>query len=69
MKWTMGLLLLAAAGCGYRQTRMVACPNNGCAQTYASSSPQGLRTNPPPERVAPMPEPTLPPPEAPTPIP
>ena len=43
MKWTLGLLLLvAAAGCGYRQTRMVACPETGCGHQYAAAtSPQG----------------------------
>jgi hypothetical protein len=43
MRWTLGLLLLAGAGCGYRQTKMVACPETGCSQTYAESSPEGLR--------------------------
>ena len=42
MRWTLGLLLLSAVGCGYRQTKMVACPETGCPPTYASSSPQGL---------------------------
>ncbi len=42
MKWTLGLLLLGAVGCGYRQTKMVACPETGCPGNYASSSPQGL---------------------------
>jgi hypothetical protein len=42
MKWTLGLLLVGAVGCGYRQTRMVACPETGCPATYASSSPEGL---------------------------
>jgi hypothetical protein len=51
MKWTIGLLLLAAAGCGYRQTKMIACPETGCGNQYAASaSPEGLpspRTTPP----------------------
>ena len=50
MRWILGLSLLGAVGCGYRQTKMVACPENGCPQTYASSSPQGLpgpTANPP----------------------
>lgn len=42
MRWTLGLLLLSAVGCGYRQTRMVACPETGCPQSYASASPEGL---------------------------
>ena len=42
MRWTLGLLLLASAGCGYRQTRMVACPETGCPRNMASASPQGL---------------------------
>ena len=43
MKWTLGLLLVGAVGCGYRQTRMVACPETGCPDSYtASASPQGL---------------------------
>lgn len=42
MRWTLGLLLVGAVGCGYRQTRMVACPETGCPNNYASSSPQGL---------------------------
>ena len=32
MRWMLGLLLLAAAGCGYRQTKMAACPETGCPQ-------------------------------------
>jgi len=51
MKWTLGLLLLAAAGCGYRQTKMVACPETGCGHTYAATaSPEGTvaPTTPPP---------------------
>lgn len=61
MRWTLGLLLIASAGCGYRQTKMVACPETGCTQNYASASPEGL---PGPgerareERVAPLPPPT-----------
>lgn len=80
MRWTLGLLLLAAAGCGYRQTKMVACPETGCAPTYAESSPEGLRgpgaraaqptaaevglPNPPPP-VTPLPEHEPPPPTPP----
>ncbi|HEX9103207.1 MAG TPA: hypothetical protein VF997_13440 [Polyangia bacterium] len=51
MKWTLGLLLLTAAGCGYRQTRMVACPDSGCGHQFARTSPQGTvapRPAPPP---------------------
>jgi hypothetical protein len=37
MRWMLGLLLLAAAGCGYRQTKMAACPDTtGCPQYRAS---------------------------------
>ena len=57
MKWTLGLLLLAAAGCGYRQTKMVACPETGCGNTYAATaSPQATvaPTTPAPQ---PLPEP------------
>ena len=43
MRWTLGLLLLAAAGCGYRQTKMVACPETGCPPSVRASSPEGLR--------------------------
>lgn len=61
MKWTLGLLLLVAAGCGYRQTRMVACPDNGCGHAYtAQASPQGTvapRPAPPPPAPMPLPEP------------
>jgi hypothetical protein len=67
MRWTIGLLLLAAAGCGYRQTRMVACPETGCGNQYAASaSPEGLpapRTTPPP----PLPAASPPPPSGPLP--
>ena len=42
MRWTLGLLLLGAAGCGYHQTKMVACPAPGCAVDYAEASPEGL---------------------------
>lgn len=38
MKWMLGLLLLAAAGCGYRQTRMAACPETGCPQYQANAN-------------------------------
>ena len=63
MRWTAGLLLLAAAGCGTSQTKMVACPETGCPESYASSSPQGTRYTPPKAKPAPMPmESTLPPP-------
>ena len=81
MRWTLGLLLVAATGCGYRQTKMVACPGTGCAQTYAESSPEGLRgpgehpavsTTPaevglpnPPPPIAPLPESEPPPPAPP----
>ncbi len=41
-KWTLGLLLVAAAGCGYPETRMVACPGAGCSVSYAEQSPEGL---------------------------
>jgi len=59
MKWTLGLLLLAAAGCGYRQTKMVACPETGCGNTYAATaSPQGtVAPTPPPPAPQPLPEP------------
>ena len=59
MKWTLGLLLLAAAGCGYRQTRMVACPDTGCGHTYAAtSSPEGtVAPTVPPPAQQPLPEP------------
>lgn len=54
MRWTLGLLLLGAVGCGgYRQTRMVACPDTGCPPTYAESSPEGLKG--PREKKAPPP--------------
>ena len=42
MRWTLGLLLLAAAGCGYHQTKMVACPETGCETSYAARSPEDL---------------------------
>jgi hypothetical protein len=42
MRWTLGLFLLGAVGCGYHQTKMVACPEGGCAPSYASASPEGL---------------------------
>jgi hypothetical protein len=42
MKWALGLLLLVTAGCGYRQTKMVACPDTGCGHVYAArQSPEG----------------------------
>ena len=53
MKWTLGLLLVGAVGCGYRQTRMVACPETGCPATYASSSPEGLARAKADERMTP----------------
>ena len=82
MRWTLGLLLLGAVGCA-GQTRMVACPDNGCPETYAaSSSPQGLpaprakkrepvmeSTLPPEPPLAPEPDTTPPPPEPPVPSP
>ena len=59
MRWTLGLLLLASAGCGYRQTRMVACPETGCPHTYASASPEGLAgPGTREEKVEPLPPPT-----------
>jgi hypothetical protein len=81
MRWTLGLLLFAAAGCGYRQTKMVACPETGCAPDYASSSPQGLpaprvvrptageEMMPPVSPQAPLPDTTPPPPPLPEPAP
>lgn len=59
MKWTLGLLLLAAAGCGYRQTKMVACPDTGCGHTYAATaSPEGtVAPTTPPPGPPPLPEP------------
>ncbi len=42
MKWTLGLLLLAGAGCGYKETKMVACPEPGCTTTWQARSPNGL---------------------------
>ena len=42
MRWTLGLLLLAAAGCGYHQTKMVACPETGCETSFAARSPEDL---------------------------
>lgn len=57
MRWMLGLLLLAAAGCGYRaETKMVACPETGCPRNLASSSPQGLGYTP----VQPAPPPATP---------
>jgi hypothetical protein len=64
----MGLLLLAAAGCGYRQTKMVAMnPTTAPGDlpeyrgAYLSPAPR-----PPEAPVVPPPEPTvLPPPEEP----
>jgi hypothetical protein len=81
MKWTLGLLLLGAVGCGYRQTGMVACPETGCPQNYASSSPEGLpgpKAHPQPAPlddsavvpappIEPLPDPTPMPTPAPTP--
>ena len=43
MKWTLGLLLVGLAGCGYHESRMVACPETGCPGTYAAVSPEGTR--------------------------
>ena len=63
MRWTLGLLLLAATGCGYRQTKMVACPETGCPESFAKVSPQGTRYTPP--KAEPLPLDTLPPPSAP----
>ena len=60
MRWTLGLLLLAAAGCGYRQTKMVACPETGCPESFAKVSPEGTRYTPPKARPVSM-ESTLPP--------
>lgn len=59
MKWTLGLLLLVAAGCGYRETRMVACPDTGCGHTYAATaSPEGtVAPREPAVRPAPLPAP------------
>jgi hypothetical protein len=48
MKWTMGLWLVAAAGCGYGQTKMAACPPTGCANQYAATSPESLPASTPP---------------------
>jgi len=74
MRWTLSLLLLSAVGCGYRQTRMVACPETGCPPSYAESSPEGLKgptrvegtperaVPPPPETYMPPPDPNAPPP-------
>jgi len=83
MRWTLGLLLLGAVGCAGSQTRMVACPDNGCPGTYAaSSSPQGLpaprekkaepimeSTLPPSPPIEPLPDNAPPPPEPPVPSP
>ena len=81
MRWTLGLLLLGTVGCGYRQTKMVACPETGCPQTYAESSPQGLKgprrveeeplppAMPPPAPITPLPESAPPPPPLPEPAP
>jgi hypothetical protein len=81
MKWTLGLLLVGAVGCAGSQTRMVACPDNGCPETYAASSPQGLagpretpRTTmepilPPSPPITPLPDNAPPPPEPPVPSP
>jgi hypothetical protein len=61
MRWTLGLLLLAGAGCGASQTKMVACPETGCPDSYAKVSPEGTRYTPPPAvQPAPM-ESTMPP--------
>ena len=82
MKWTLGLLLLAAGGCGANQTKMVACPDTGCPHSFASSSPQGTRYTPPkaqpapvesmlppPAPMEPLPDTTPPPPDVPVPSP
>lgn len=55
MRWTLGLLLLGAVGCGASQTKMVACPETGCPDSYASSSPEGTRHTPPPDVPVPSP--------------
>ena len=60
MRWTLGLLLLVAVGCGAGQTKMVACPSSGCPDSFAKVSPEGTRYNPPRVEPAPM-ESTLPP--------
>lgn len=78
MRWTLGLLLAGAVGCGgYRHTRMVACPQSGCSESYASASPEGLPVTPhervvnpngvdpalPAPPLAPLPDTTPTPPE------
>lgn len=78
MRWTIGLLLLAATGCGYRQTKMVACPPDGCHHEYAASAaPEGpapretvtpaLPPTPPPS--GPLPDYSTPTPDVPPPAP
>ncbi|MCU1281582.1 MAG: hypothetical protein JWM53_5128 [bacterium] len=82
MRWTLGLLLLAAAGCGAAQTKMVACPESGCPDSFAKVSPEGTRHTPPRVQPAPMesslpatppveplPDTTMPPPDVPVPSP
>jgi hypothetical protein len=81
MRWTLGLLLLAAAGCGANQTKMVACPETGCPESFAKVSPEGTRytpkekpvpmesTLPPTPPDAPLPDTTPPPPDVPVPSP
>jgi hypothetical protein len=81
MRWTLGLLLLGAVGCGYHQTKMVACADTRCPPPYSSSSsPQGLPA-PRAERpapiepvvkappITPLPDEAPPPPEPPVPSP
>ncbi|MGZ3442944.1 MAG: hypothetical protein ACXVDD_25660 [Polyangia bacterium] len=68
MRWTLGLLLLGAVGCGASQTKMVECPSGGCPEQWAKTSPQGLRQTPPKPEPAPMESPLPPsPPETPLP--
>ncbi|MDB4966881.1 MAG: hypothetical protein JWN44_2570 [Myxococcales bacterium] len=62
MKWTIGLVLLAATGCGYRQTRMVECHDASCGNEYATR-PVYRAVPPPPPALPPPPPPAEMPPE------
>lgn len=77
MRWTMGLLLFAAAGCGYHGTKMVACPESGCTSNTAQAAPERMTSPTPPtddvttpdRAMPPTPETATPPPDAPAPTP
>ena len=72
MRWIVPCLLLCAAGCGYHDTRMEACPETGCHDQFSAQSPEGTVYTPPdvtPTPAEPMSSPApVPPPVAPPPV-